>query len=138
MCKFKVGDEVIRIVDNAESVNDVEKLRYTGIITSISDCGKYIRFNNRSTGSLASAFGLKSDYPNPPRKHHDVATEWFMGADIEYYCTVHEMWKDIEYPTWRDDYEYRVKKVDKNKDKIKMIEKEMRRLADELAKLKDE
>ena len=41
-------------------------------------------------------------------KHADLIKAWADGAEIEY-LTFTKEWLPIHYPTWRDDFEYRIK-----------------------------
>ena len=42
-------------------------------------------------------------------KHADLIVAWANGAEIQYREYDREYWNNVEYPSWIEDYEYRVK-----------------------------
>lgn len=69
-------------------------------------------------------------------RHHDCIVAWAKGATIEFKTTSGE-WRDTEgNPGWYSSSFYRVQPVDPNASEIARIEKELRVLTDDLAKLK--
>lgn len=71
-----------------------------------------------------------------PQKHCELIKAWADGATIECRNNVSGKWNVVPSPMWTYNAKYRIKPDNPNADAIERIEKEMRKLADELAKLK--
>jgi hypothetical protein len=85
-------------------------------------------------------------YPNPPHKHAELIKAWADGAEIEYNGVYDEewqrlydgKWQKVSDPSWPEHYEYRIKPEKSEKElEIERIESEMRKLADDLAAVKN-
>jgi len=100
MNKFKVGD----VVELKSGNTYLGKLQNT--ITSISDCGEYLRFNNSELGTFVSLFKLVD--ASKHHKHHDVIIAWAKGAKIQYLQDLGS-WTGATTPRWDIHREYRVK-----------------------------
>jgi hypothetical protein len=69
-------------------------------------------------------------------KHHDVIVAYAKGEKIQ--LRKYGIWVDVRYPTFENVLEYRVKPNKSERElEIERIEKEMRKLADALAKTKE-
>lgn len=145
MCKFKVGDRV-KIVRAGYGCNVDFKDKIVTIVESSS-----IRYSGRAGYKVSPAIGnTKSgahdgfigeesfEYVGEGcRPNYDVIIAWANGAEVEYYSDCGKCWLDCPSPNFYSDVQYRIKKVNKNDMEIERIEKEMRKLADDLKKLKE-
>lgn len=109
-----------------------------------SDGKAFIRDDEGSKCTFSySYFVVKVDkgtkYPNPPHKHKDLIVAWLLGADIQY-CDGESSWHDIEYPSWYEKEEYRIKPSEEitTKQEIKEIREQMEKLANKLKTLENE
>lgn len=128
MSKFKVGQLVRRIgascgnVRKGEVYKVYEAFNMYGTLRLKGDSYKY------------DAGNFEPAYPKDPNVHRELIIEWANGAEIQMF--VRGRWVDVEIPSWCSSIEYRVKPEDPNKEEIERIEKEMRKLSDDLAKLR--
>ena len=133
MSKFKVGDRVRRI--NSE-FNDL-KVDSISEVESISLCG-HLSLKGFQGVFDKKNFEFANEYPNPPHKHAELIKAYADGAEIEYYNLTRWVDTDEKHaPKFNKDIEYRIKPQKSDKDiEIERIESEMRKLADDLVKVK--
>jgi len=126
MNPFKVGDLVTRksSIDN--------RIR---TITSISNCGKFIKFKGSNYGNpFYESYELAED-TSKHHKHHDLIIAWAKGAKIQSYI-VCDGWIDTpETPSWLLNVRYRVKPVEVTE--LEKLEAEYKELGEIIKKLKD-
>jgi len=101
MNKFKVGD----VVELESGNTHRDKLQNT--ITSISDCGGFIRVNNEYNGTHYTSFKLVDT--SKWHKHHELIIAWAKGAEIESCGKNGKKWFSVNNPNWYIDFKYRVK-----------------------------
>ena len=91
---IKVGDTVVHENNLIDGVEYEGKLH--NLVTSISDCGEFLRFNNKITGGYAKAFKVvrKSKH----HKHRELIISWANGAEIEY--GHNGEWFPAKRPAW--------------------------------------
>ncbi len=104
MNKFKVGDVVELKSGNTHRGN----LQNT--VTSISDCGDWIRFNDEDFGQSYTRFKLVDT--SKWHKHHDLIIAWAKGATIEVFDELSKTWYESpsKYgPNFAINGQYRIK-----------------------------
>lgn len=133
MSKFKIGDRV-RVIDNSGSPNEY-KVGEVGIIVNIVGT---IVLKGKSSGMYDERFELAHEYPNPPHKHCELIKVWADGGDIEASYNDGASWAVATQPRWnKTEISFRIKPQKSEKDiEIERIESEIRKLADDLAKVK--
>ena len=104
---------------------------YFGSVSFKEIIGRYNLYN----------FKLYEDRPaKQPHKHHDLIIAWAKGAEIQVLGLDGITWYDVVTwsPVWCNTSIYRIKPNDTDNTEIDQIEKEIRKLADRLNKLKQE
>jgi hypothetical protein len=103
MSKIKVGDTVERINGDFYGGN------LHNVVTSISDCGQYLRVNGESFhGKCISMFKVVDT--SKWHKHRNLIIAWAEGAEIEFKnCSVDAKWKKLITPSWINGTQYRIK-----------------------------
>ncbi len=111
-------------------------------VTSISNCGDYLRVNGESTGSMIESFKVVDI--SKWHKHHDLIIAWAKGAAIQQLCfhitskNYQENWCFCPYPRWEDkDAQFRIKpseptELEKLKAEHKAMGETIRKLTEEI------
>ncbi len=99
MSQIKVGD----IVELKNGTKYQGKLQNE--VTSISDCGDYLRVNDNRAGTFVDSFKLVDQ--SKWHKHHDLIIAWAKGASIQ----LRELkgWVCVKNPCFVPHVEYRIK-----------------------------
>ena len=50
---------------------------------------------------------------NKPHKHAELIKAWADGAQIEWYCKISKIWREVNPPQWSESNEYRIKPEEK-------------------------
>ena len=98
---IKVGD-IVELIDGDEYRGNLHNK-----VTSISNCGWWLRVNGRCSGEHISLFKVVEDKSNW-HKHYDLIVAWAKGAEIEVYNSLEEDWYPTKSPSWADGIKYRV------------------------------
>ena len=115
---IKVGD----IVERKDGEEYLGKLHNE--VTSISDCGEFLRVNGNLRGTNIDQFKLV-DTSNW-HKHHDEIIAWAKGAEIEYQFLNFPTWESAKNPSWFTDSKYRIKPTEPTElEKLKAEHKAM-------------
>jgi len=101
---IKVGD----LVEREDGAGYLGKLHNE--VTSISDCGEFLRVNGNLRGTYCRWFKVV-DTSNW-HKHHDVIIAWAKGAEIEYYSRSKSRWITETVLCWAMHTQYRIKPTD--------------------------
>ena len=134
MDKFKKGETLKRTRDTAGDlpVGSIVK------VTRVSDGLVAVELNGVALGGMYSDSNFElSKYPNPPHEHTKEMIAFAEGANIQ--MQLNDMsWGYDKYPSWHENNKYRTEPEKTAKDlEIERIELEIRKLADDLSKLKD-
>lgn len=140
MTQFKKGDRVRRkdgdTFSNARHVVTVDKVCVRG--NALYGRGE-VWFVETGTQLEPDKLELAED-TSKHHKHHDLIIAWAKGAVIEY-LGGGGVWYWASVPVWAVTRKYRIKpdvpKETKEQKEIKRIEEEIRVLADDLGKLKE-
>ncbi len=95
-------------------VGDIVELKYgnpyqgklQNKVTSISDCGGYVRVNDMTAGTRVGSFKVVETSKH--HKHHDLIITWAKGAEIEYLSAT-GTWTSTKQPSWSSHKNYRIK-----------------------------
>ena len=77
-------------------------------VTSISDCGQYLRVNGNASGQDVNYFKVVDT--SKPQKHRDLIIAWANGAEMEYMNDAGK-WSSSTHPTWSIYRSYRIKRT---------------------------
>ena len=127
MSEIKVGD-IVELKDGAEYLGKLHNE-----VTTISDCGTYLRVNENVTGTHCRWFKVvdTSNY----HKHHDIIVAWAKGAKIESQSPYDTRWNSVKSPCWFKDYKYRIKPTEPTElEKLIQEHKAMGKTIDKLTK----
>lgn len=125
--KFKAGDKVRCLVDNYWTIDKGE----IKLVSSVTD--EYLYLKGFGHKYFQGFFELAST----PHVHCDLIKAWADGAEIEVNLP-DKGWVSAENPHWVHLYKYRIKQETTQQQEIIRIKDEMRKLADDLAKLESE
>jgi hypothetical protein len=126
-------EPVITVGDIVELINGATyKGKLRNRVKSISTCGKYLRVGDADgDGWAIDQFKLAPCvYTNPPQMHQKEIIAWAKGAQIQYFSTWPNVWKDCgRKPEWNTKGKYRVKPA---------VDPRLQLLNEKLVKLKQE
>lgn len=105
MCKFKVGDRVVR-------VGGFETHPKIGAVCVVSFTTPYGRiglmgYDGRDTWD-SNDFELAPD-TSKRRPHYDLIIAWANGAEIQWFNTEIGEWQDMKTLSWAEHHQYRIK-----------------------------
>lgn len=145
MNKFQAGDKVVAIVSNLLWIPEYKYEK--GDVFTVSSCEGYsVWFEGRGNFSYSvHSFELRTleDTSSASEQntanyhiHHDLIVAWAKGAKIEF--NTWNGWRPCRVPQWHvHGYKFRIAPEKTEKElEIERIESEMRKLADDLNKLK--
>lgn len=137
MHKFKAGDKVVAVksFDHLTKPDRSYKIGDEFVVSSCSD--NLVRFISREGSNYsASNFELAED-TSSYHPHHDLIVAWAKGAKIDHFSNDLNRWIPCGIPAWQMGMKYRVRPEKTEKElEIERIESEIRKLADDLNKLK--
>lgn len=131
---FKVGDRVRLVKDPREWA----PLGFEAVLFSSYGALSYRDTKGNTVHILEDHWALVEDR-SKWHPHHDLIVAWAEGANIEYKSLSNGYWMSVDDPCWNTDYQYRIKPTPQqnpHESEIQRIELDMRKLADDLARLK--
>jgi hypothetical protein len=105
-------------------------------VTSISDCGNFLRVNGNLKGTGIDQF--KVVRKSKRHKHHDEIIAWAKGAEIEFELETPKgkRWASVTQPNWFKEYKYRVKPTEPTE--LEKLIKEHRAMGNSIRKLEEQ
>ncbi|YP_009966425.1 hypothetical protein HWA86_gp47 [Pseudoalteromonas phage HP1] len=137
MFKFRVGDKVRKISNGTSNY----PIGYEGVVNKAGVNCLYVDGKGASTRAVYwELVEDKAKYPNGKHPHHDIILEYAKGAELEFFSTSVNAWRNVLSPAFAKDTLYRVKPqqdpaVQAAKKKIEQAEQMLREANDELDRL---
>jgi len=101
MSKIKVGD-IVEVKSGAKYHGKLQNK-----VTSISDCGSFLRVNGNRVEARVDHFKLADT--SKWHKHRDLIIAWANGAEIQSQASNETKWSSVNSPNWFTRYNYRIK-----------------------------
>ena len=128
MQEFNIGDEIVR-------VNHFTSWAPKGYSTKVLEGNRYIDNKGEVTHITTNQWELvkPAEYPNPPHVLRALIIQWANGARVGCRRSNGKLLY-VKTPLWNPAFDYEIMPPEPTE--IELIEAEMRKLADKLAKIR--